>query len=75
MSEEKASPLVQVGIRFPVSLLARLDERVAKEQAQHPGRTVGRSELVRKFVFEGLAELDREEEPVRRKRTGRSGKG
>ncbi len=46
--------MVQVGFRFPETVLSRLDESLERERGEQPGRDLTRADLVRQFVLDGL---------------------
>ena len=46
--------MVQVGFRFPETLVTRIDALAEQASRAHPGRTVSRADLVRGFLIEAV---------------------
>ncbi len=59
---------VQVGFRFPETLVSRLDALVEAAHEAQPGSTVSRAALVRRYLIEAL---DRAEARARAKTQGK----
>lgn len=59
--------MVQVGFRFPETLVNRLDALVELANAEHPGQTISRSDLARGFLLVSM-DLAEAKEAGRKKR-------
>jgi hypothetical protein len=42
-------------VRAEYSLIQALNERLQRERGLHPGQVISRSDLARRFLYEGLA--------------------
>lgn len=65
MAREK---MLQVGFRFPETLVNRLDALVELAHVDHPGSTISRADLVRGFLIESLDRAEAKERGERKKR-------
>lgn len=56
-NEKKAMALTEVlFVRINSDLRVRLNQRVEKERANYPGRTVSEADVVREILYEALLE-------------------